>query len=123
MNTTSLPIILSIRPGILESFIECERGADADEMTGPSPLTTMTILRRDPKRKSIILNTLEEAAQVLDCCRYGTFPLHHSRTAKRLFNLLDAYVDVKTIRNKHDKGEWAELAGLVKEAQAQLAQD
>jgi hypothetical protein len=121
MNT---PIIIKISAAHLDEFINCEMGAHEDKITGPSPLTTVTILRRHEapvlkrtvKRRAFIeCQTVEEAAQVLDCCRYGTFPIHCPRIADRIYDDLHAIPEVRDLWYKHDREQWNDLGELVRE--------
>jgi len=109
---TPLPIVLSIKAKYLEEFVQCEYGAHEDEMTGPSPLTTVTILERHKTKIECL--TYAEAAQVLDCCRYGTFPHFYPGVAERLNDLLYAMPEVNAIWQTYSKGQWDELKEAIK---------
>lgn len=115
-----LPLIVKIRRVHLEEFIDCEIGAHEDEITGPSPVTTVTILERN--KSNITLNSYEEAAQVLDACRYGTFSNHFPRVADRIIEQLKAIPEVYKIWIGHDAEQWREFGGLVSEAKKELDQ-
>lgn len=73
---------IKIQSKTLDEFRACEQGAHDDEMRGPSPLTTVEILERS--EREIVVNTPEEAAQVADCCDFGTFPEFCPRAAERI---------------------------------------
>lgn len=110
MNT-----ILTIKPRLLQDLINCEMGAHDDGLTGPSPLTTVTILERHPNQ--IELRSVEEAAQVYDALLYGTYPLEHPSSAERLADQIIELPGVKEVWRKHNEGQWDELAELIKNAQ------
>lgn len=109
----SYPITIKIQPKHLEEFVNCEMGAHEDELTGPSPITTVSILERHINY--IECQTVEEAAQVLDCCRYGTFKNFHSRVATRLDALLSNYEDINVVWMDYNKAQFEELGRLIVE--------
>ena len=78
-------MIIKLHKKHLESFQGCEVGADDDNLTGPSPLTTLKILERHEQK--IELRSPAEAAQVADAALYGTFRMQSSdRIADRVRN-------------------------------------
>jgi hypothetical protein len=105
---------MKIKSSQIENFIGCEYGAHEDDMRGPSPLTTVEILQRS--KTEIVLNTAEEAAQVADCCKSGTFPLHHPRSAARVFDAAIQFEGARAIMRAHDAEQWAGFAELVEAA-------
>lgn len=106
---------MKIKSTCIEDFIECEYGAHEDDIRGPSPLTTVEILQRSTKE--IIINTPEEAAQIADCCMYGTFPQHHPNAADRIFRTATTFPGMRPVMEKHDAEQWNGLAELIQAAQ------
>ena len=102
---------ISINKKQLEEFRNCEQGAAEDEITGPSPLTTLEILNRH--NDHIEMQTIEEAAQIADCCQYGTFPLHYPKTANKIWLELMNDKQVCEIWDKYNKNEYAALINLI----------
>jgi len=105
---------MNIQTSQIEYFIGCEYGAHEDDMTGPSPLTTVQILERS--KTEICLHTPEEAAQICDCCTYGTFPLHHPRSASHVFDRAIAFPGARAILEKWNSEQWDGLRELIERA-------
>jgi hypothetical protein len=106
-------MIIKLNKKYLEEFQGCEVGADDDNMIGPSPLTTLKILERH--ERNIELRSAEEAAQIADAARYGTFELHTSeRIAMRVFEEALMFPGAVSIFKKWDSEGWAELKELTK---------
>jgi hypothetical protein len=105
---------MKIKTSQIENFIGCEYGAHEDDMRGPSPLTTVEILERS--KAEIVINTAEEAAQIADCCRYGTFSHHHPRAAAHVFEMAISYTRAREIMDKWDSEQWEGLAQLVEDS-------
>lgn len=119
MNTAfATQIEIKIQKKHRDEFYWCEHGAHTDEMTGPSPLTTCQILERSIIR--IILRTPEEAAQVLDCCYYGTFPEFCPRVAERIKAEIRAIPGVVAIWEKYSERQWQELGDLIEKIKNEL---
>jgi hypothetical protein len=108
-----LPYSIKIQRKHLQEFIECERGAQEDDITGPSPITTVSILERH--KTKIVVNTVEEAAQILNCCYYGTFPKFFESVAMRIATNLKNFADVKMVYDQYNQAEFADLLNLIKE--------
>ena len=102
----------------IEEFSGCEGGAHDDDMRGPSPFTTVEILERSPH--SIVINTAEEAAQIADCCTYGTFPQFCPHAADRIAAKALEMPGAAEILRKWDADQWANLVEMFNEARQRV---
>lgn len=113
---TLLGVHIKIQSKTLDEFRGCEQGADDDKLRGPSPLTTLEILARS--EREIIVNTPEEAAQIADCCDYGTFPDFCPRAAERIRAEALAMPGALEILRRWQREEMDALAERVRELQS-----
>lgn len=100
-------------------FVGCERGAHEDDLRGPSPLTTVEILERS--EISIEINTAEEAAQIADCCDYGTFPDFCPNAADRIRFEALKFLGAPEVLRRWQSDQMDALRQLVSESRARDA--
>jgi hypothetical protein len=97
----------------VDEFRSCETGAHEDEMRGPSPLTTFEILSRS--ECEIIVNTAEEAAQIADCCEFGTFPDFCPKASDRIYALAVQFPGAREVLKRWQREEMAALVDRARE--------
>ncbi len=100
-------LMIKLNKNLLDEFQGCEVGADDDNMTGPSPLTTLQILERH--ERNIELRSPEEAAQIADAANYGTFRIHASdRIADRVIEEALSFPGAVKVLDEWS-GSWGDL--------------
>lgn len=110
----NFPIFVKISKKQLEEFRGCEQGAEDDNMTDPSGITTMEILNRH--KDKIELRTTNECVQVASCCVLGTFPNFCPRVAERIYNELLLNPEVYEAYNNWDMEQANAFRAWLKEA-------
>jgi hypothetical protein len=107
-------MIIKLQKKHLDEFKGCEEGACADNMTGPSPITTLEILDRHDI--NIEVRTAEEAAQIYDAANYGTFRIMTSDwIAERVMRDVLKFEGSYEIYRDYNYEQWKLLGDALKE--------
>ena len=112
----SLPLLIPGSPSTGAEFIACETGAAEDDIRGPSPLTTVEILSRH--HNAIEVRTPEEAAQIADCCYFGTFSSYCPTAAPRIREKCVKVEGAAAMLREWGDQEWKSLWDLLTEVGA-----
>lgn len=105
------PIIINMKPALIEEFAECELGAheDGESVTETEKLSAYTLLRRRAKEGKIEIRNAEEADLIFYAAASGTFGLMgqsddprqeriQNRAANRICDILREHAKAETIR-------------------------